>query len=1099
MDTNGLAPLAPAYSKPSDAPSALCFVKSFVEDCWGIEFDVGVLQTIVDRRVQKPAPESLQTLGQVLHDFGDQLSSDDTVRVLFILLNVISYPSPPRSKASVPIQDAGSRVKVVDTETLRLAINALTTLLVQSLSTISKDNWLYIVKTMRDVLEMLTNECELVVDWKYSRIYSGLLRCFQLALSDFKASIGDHVAGLVASLASFLGYGWSASHFSLKTDEAFSDAQKKETPTNKAVYKPPHLRRMSAKTWSQKLETSRENQQSKSEVERRALLSDSDQSDSDGAIGNLDRFKCSKTRTLAILNIQALARAEPKSLHAHWTLLFPMYDILNTRRLQNSLLKTLLYDPILKVRVAAAATISLMLEGPSRAFIRMAEFRDIGKTGSFMTLSFSLGQVLLQLQRGLSHLALNETNLGLLVAILKALSLFVGSAPFSRLPNEMLPNIIEAIQKRIKCLLSLSTNDQVNAVCMALNCIGCALNTTPSDQVARMLSEKGSETILESQLLRDLLDCTNAHMPTLVRVEALQALKFAIHNYPCIAMGFWSFISPIKQGILKSSAMPYIGGDPRCEGFHQSDEKVVLAATKLLNESLRIVSGASFTDDAQDDVFHHSLFASQAMHILDMAPTVAGQNAQALDTRMKLLEVTCWHESLRDYLPLLLQHSSALVRAEAMTCFAGLTFSVFCDLAESQRSYIISTVLEVARRDESSVVRSTSCRALGVLVNFPKLTTRTEFLTSAMDLILFSTRDSALVVRITASWALANLCDALRCASEGNNGVSISLSFKALAECAMRLSKDNDKVRANAVRALGNLIRVIKFDSDNTSTLTRLAHDINPHHPEQLHLKASEKYSWLERVVQTLVSCVTTGNVKVQWNVCHALGNLFLNKSILLSDMGWSTSVYSILLLLLRDSKNFKIRIQAASALAVPEMRGDYGESFSDVVQALVLALDASNSSEAFDPSTFKYASALSEQLTTTCLHVLGLTECRDYELLQDFLIKRESFLENWLRLTQVSASQNVADGGCQCIENEGNEGTSSSHLARCWIHKERPPRERIWYALNDRDSQVSNEKTLHKRKESVSRVCEKLIEMYTYGKQMKHAGPFQQLLKQSG
>lgn len=36
-------------------------------------------------------------------------------------------------------------------------------------------------------------------------------------------------------------------------------------------------------------------------------------------------------------------------------------------------------------------------------------------------------------------------------------------------------------------------------------------------------------------------------------------------------------------------------------------------------------------------------------------------------------------------------------------------------------------------------------------------------------------------------------------------------------------------------------------------------------------------------------------------------------------DFGRAPSVFGILLLLLRDSSNFKIRIQAAAALAVPE------------------------------------------------------------------------------------------------------------------------------------------------------------------------------------
>ncbi|XP_022870749.1 HEAT repeat-containing protein 6-like [Olea europaea var. sylvestris] len=82
---------------------------------------------------------------------------------------------------------------------------------------------------------------------------------------------------------------------------------------------------------------------------------------------------------------------------------------------------------------------------------------------------------------------------------------------------------------------------------------------------------------------------------------------------------------------------------------------------------------------------------------------------------------------------------------------------------------------------------------------------------------------------------------------------------------------------------------------------------------------SSGNFHWLGKMVQAFLSCVTTGNVKVQWNVCHALSNLFSNKTLKLQDMNWAPSVFSILLLLLRDSSNFKIRIQAAAALAVPE------------------------------------------------------------------------------------------------------------------------------------------------------------------------------------
>ena len=125
------------------------------------------------------------------------------------------------------------------------------------------------------------------------------------------------------------------------------------------------------------------------------------------------------------------------------------------------------------------------------------------------------------------------------------------------------------------------------------------------------------------------------------------------------------------------------------------------------------------------------------------------------------------------------------------------------------------------------------------------------------------------------------------------------------------------QVRANAVRALGNLARFIEFDGGNNDATRLNLYDVGSLNKQGEDLKGiPDMYSWLERVVQTLVSCVTTGNVKVsflnhdqilvltslhnflmmmlylfckkvQWNVCHALGNLFLNKSIKLSEMSW--------------------------------------------------------------------------------------------------------------------------------------------------------------------------------------------------------------------
>lgn len=210
----------------------------------------------------------------------------------------------------------------------------------------------------------------------------------------------------------------------------------------------------------------------------------------------------------------------------------------------------------------------------------------------------------------------------------------------------------------------------------------------------------------------------------------------------------------------------------------------------------------------------------------------------------------------------------------------------------------------------------------------------------------------------------------------------------SLAKCALRLTTDGDKVKSNAVRALGNLSRFVQFESNLLNS-------------------ASSRHShWLDQMVQAFLSCVTTGNVKVQWNVCHALNNLFQNGTLRLQDMNWAPSVFSILLLLLRDSSNYKIRIQAAAALAVPASIVQYGTAFPDVVQSLEHILENVGSLQNSVPASYQYRVALEKQLTSTTLHVLGLSSATDNQALKDFLIKKATFFEEWFKVLCASLGE---------------------------------------------------------------------------------------------
>nr|GEY50631.1 hypothetical protein [Tanacetum cinerariifolium] len=102
--------------------------------------------------------------------------------------------------------------------------------------------------------------------------------------------------------------------------------------------------------------------------------------------------------------------------------------------------------------------------------------------------------------------------------------------------------------------------------------------------------------------------------------------------------------------------------------------------------------------------------------------------------------------------------------------------------------------------------------------------------------------------------------------------------------------------------------------------------------------------------------------------------------------------VFSILLLLLRDSSNFKTTIQAAAALAVPPSILDFGKSYSDVVQWVEHTLENLRADQMFAPSSFKYRVALEKQLTSTMLHVLGLASVTHHHPVHDFLVKISVF-----------------------------------------------------------------------------------------------------------
>ncbi|PNY11577.1 heat repeat-containing protein 6-like [Trifolium pratense] len=368
---------------------------------------------------------------------------------------------------------------------------------------------------------------------------------------------------------------------------------------------------------------------------------------------------------------------------------------------------------------------------------------------------------------------------------------------------------------------------------------------------------------------------------------------------------------------------------------------IIPVVNDVLDECLRAVSGFQGTEDLSDDKMVDVPFTSDCIRMkkVSSAPSYELEckdhdvvNSEECESGIKQ-----WCEAMEKHMPLILgvlhlhwhpKSSSVeerrsdealwrykLVRAASVTCFAGMTSSVFISFPKEKQDFILSSLVHAAVHDNASSVRSASCRAIGVISCFPQVCQSAEVLDKFIHAVEINTRDALISVRITASWALANICDAIRhCVRILHFGQMDSNSnpqfIVSLSECALRLTEDGDKVKSNAVRALGYISQIFNCSMSRSQEVSvqnlnqRTEAPLTSENPltcqRRCLLDSLEDFHRLEKIVQAFISCITTGNVKVQWNVCHALGNLFLNETLRLQDMDWYVRIKHMHLMLLR-------------------------------------------------------------------------------------------------------------------------------------------------------------------------------------------------------
>lgn len=709
--------------------------------------------------------------------------------------------------------------------------------------------------------------------------------------------------------------------------------------------------------------------------------SDSEFSDPEGNAQSKLRLYHGRVRQGALHCLLAVVKSiEKRTLYSFWSSFIPDSPVGGPPPL--TLLTIILKDLSPKVRACALQLLSAMLDG-SRQFLAVAEDTASPRT-SYTPFSFSLATSVRELHRALSLALLAETSPQTLTQVIKCLAYLVANAPYHRLRpgllsplwKQMRPYVrhrdanvrvsvltlygalvtSQAPLPEVQLLLQQPESSSSSSSSGLFTPQGSALSwrqkdgVSSSSQTPVTLSQRGSCThspqvhtpkeedsappwllqlcvSLVTQPREDQSDNEGVGTgggislePSPVRLEALQVMSHLVR-------GYFSLVQKCLCEIGQVSA--------RCLG--ESDPSIQLHGTKLLEE---LGTGIIQQYRAENNV-PESLRVPMSQVVLFWSEVLSGPLNGALQNEQHPTLQTSACETLSSILPQAFAQLPDKTQMMCITVLLGLTYS------------------------ENYLVKTAAVRALGVYVLFPCLREDVMFVADTANTILAALDDRSPNVRAKAAWSLGNLSDTLIVNMESigvdfQEELSDMLLLKML-QAATRASDDKDRVKSNAVRALGNLLHFLR-----QSQLTRSAFQ-RP----------------LEDAVRALVKTVQSeATMKVRWNACCALGNAFRNPSLPLDTAPWSHDAFSALCHVVTSCKNFKVRIKSAAALAVPAHRSCYGDTkrFKCVWHSLAKALE--NSEDTNDFLEYRYSSSLRHTLSKALLHLLSVSQSQDMPVL---------------------------------------------------------------------------------------------------------------------
>uniref|UniRef100_A0A663M9Q8 HEAT repeat-containing protein 6 n=1 Tax=Athene cunicularia TaxID=194338 RepID=A0A663M9Q8_ATHCN len=778
---------------------------------------------------------------------------------------------------------------------------------------------------------------------------------------------------------------------------------------------------------------------------KRISSSESEYSDAEGGIQSKMRSYQANVRQGALACfLSAIKSIEKRVLYGYWSAFVPDAPGIGSPQ-SVSLMTIALKDPSPKTRACALQVLSAILEG-SKQFLSVAEDANDHKR-AFIPFSVTIASSIRELHRCLLLALVAESSSQTLTQIVKCLANLVSNAPYSRLK----PGLLTRVWNQIKPYIS---HKDVNVRVSSLTLLGAIVSVqAPLPEVQLLLQQPSSSGLNNSGsatphrfnsceqwrkalpsegeppdnpagcvssepcwLLRlcvsiivlpreDSCSDSDANFPAFssvyepcpLRLESLQVLALLVKGYFSMAQSYFLEL-----------------GEVACRCMEEMDPSIQLHGAKLLEEL-----GTGVLQQYKPD------------------------SAVAPDQRVPVsVVVTFWTMMLNGPLPGTLQNSPhATLQTSACDALSSILPEAFSNLQNEQQMLCVTLLLGL-NHSENPLVKAAAARALGVYILFSCLRQDVMFVADTANAILNSLHDKSPNVRAKAAWSLGNLTDTLIINME-TMGQSFQEEFSDLLllkmlRSATEASKDRDKVKSNAVRALGNVLHFLQP-----------CHIANPRFREAI-----------EESLQALISTVQSeATMKVRWNACYALGNVFKNPALPLGEAPWTTQAYSALSSVVKSCKNFKVRIKSAMALSIPSKRECYGstEQFCQIWSALVVALQRSEDTEDF--LEFKYSASLRTQICQALLHLLSLAKSTDLPVLRETIAENgDAIGSHVLQYLKAGVEENEAGVHTDLCERERALKGAIKHLRGVEEQQEGKARVRVALYLEGLERNTSDQ-----------------------------------------